>query len=59
MATFDTSRQGPDYGFLAGPTVTLRPTRRARLEALGLLLGTLGVLLALALTIGGAGPIGL
>jgi hypothetical protein len=59
MATFADPRPSPGYGFLAGPVAAPRPTRRARLEAAGLLLGTLGVLLALALTIGGAGPIGL
>ena len=36
----------------------VRPTGRAKVEALGLLLGMLAILLGLALTVGSALPVG-
>ena len=47
-----------ESGVTADGEAFLRPTGRAKVEALGLLLGMLAVLLGLALTVGAALPIG-
>ena len=58
MTTFATPSSGGEPGGVTA-TAILRPTtRRARVEALGLLWGVLGVPLGLALTVGATLPIG-
>jgi hypothetical protein len=58
MTAFATPHNAWEPG-VVGATVALRPsTRRARVEALGLLLGVLGVLLGLVLTVGAPLPVG-
>ena len=58
MTTVTTPRSGGDAHLEAGFVDARVLTPRERVELLGLLFGTLGVLLVLALTLGGAGPIG-
>jgi hypothetical protein len=58
MTTFAAPRNAGELGGVAA-TAVLRPsTPRDRVEALGLLLGVLGVLLGLVLTVGATLPIG-
>lgn len=58
IATFAALVRGADPRAGADIALARRPGRQDRLEALGLLLGTLGILLGLVLTIGGAIPFG-
>ncbi len=58
MTTFAVSQHSGEPGGTAGDAVIGRPSRRDTIEALGLLLGMLGILLVLALTVGATLPIG-
>jgi hypothetical protein len=58
MTTFAASQRGGEPGSTAGDAVIGRPSRRAKTEALGLLLGMLGILFGLALTVGAPLPFG-
>ena len=58
MATFTSPRNSDTPGVTGGLIVVRRASHRELLEALGLLLGLFGVLLVLALTMGGALPVG-
>lgn len=58
MTTFATRDDAGEHDGAAAILIPGPSTRRNRLEALGLLLGVLGVLLGLALTVGAPPPIG-
>jgi len=58
MTTFATREHGREPGGITGMAVMRRSSRRDTLEALGLLLGVLVILLGLALTVGATLPIG-
>ena len=58
MTTFATSQPGGEPVGIGGIAVVRRSSRRDTVEALGLLLGVLGILLGLALTVGATLPIG-
>jgi hypothetical protein len=58
MTTFATPELTGELGVVAEIRVVLRPDRRDTLEALGLILGMLGILLGVVLTVGAAFPIG-
>lgn len=57
MTTFAAPQHGEEPA-IAGDAVVLGPGRRDKIEALGLLLGMLGILLGLALTVGATLPFG-
>lgn len=58
MTTFAHSHHGGEQGGVDGDAVVRPPSRRDKIEALGLLLGMLGILLGLALTLGATLPFG-
>lgn len=58
MTTLAGSHHDGEQGGLEGGAVVRPPSRRDKIEALGLLLGMLGILLGLALTVGGTLPFG-
>lgn len=58
MTTFATREHSREPGDIAGIVVRRRSSRRDTFEAIGLLLGVLIILLALALTVGATLPIG-
>ncbi len=58
MTTFAAPQHGGEPGGIAGDAVVPEPGRRDKIEALGLLLGMLGILLGLALTVGATFPFG-
>ncbi len=58
MTTFATPELTGELGVVAEIRVVLRPDRRDTLEALGLILGMLGILLSVVLTVGAAFPTG-
>ena len=57
MTTFAAQHDRRPDG-IAGNAVTWRPGRREKIEALGLLVGMLGILLGLAFTVGAPLPFG-
>jgi hypothetical protein len=57
MAVAD-SHHGTDRRTVGGEAVVRPPSQREKVEALGVLLGMLGVLLGLALTVGVPAPLG-
>lgn len=59
MTTFTDSHRGSEQGGVDGDAAVRPSSRREKLEALGLLLGVLGILLGLALTAGVTVPFGL
>jgi hypothetical protein len=58
MTTVADARRGGEQGGIEGDAVVQPPSRRDKIEALGLLLGMLGILLYLALTVGATLPSG-
>ena len=58
MTTGADSPQGTEHARIDGDAVVRPPTRREKLDALGLVLGTLGILLGFALTAGVTVPFG-
>ena len=58
MTTFGALVDGPDPHAVADIALARRPSRQDRLQAVGLLLGTLGILLGLVLMGGGTIPFG-
>ncbi len=58
MTTFAASQDSGEPGGIAGDAVIRRLGRRDKIEALGMLLGKLGILLGLALTVGTTFPFG-
>jgi hypothetical protein len=57
VTTFADSHHGGEQGGIDGDAVVRPPSRRDKIEALGLLFGMLGILLYLALTIGATPPL--
>lgn len=58
MTTFAGAHHPTEQRGIDGDAVVRPPSRRDKVEALGLLLGILGILLGLALTVGATLPSG-
>ncbi len=58
MTTFPDAHHGSEQGGVDGDGVLRPASRRDKIEALGLLLGMLGILLGLTLTVGATLPFG-